>query len=461
MIIIQHEYGIFGGPDGEYIMELARSLNKPFLLVTHTVLPRPSVRQHEILSHLAGLAAGVLCMTQRSARLLSQIYQVRAERIYVVPHGVPDLSRKNRELLKKQHSWEKRKIITTFGLIGPGKGLEIGLKALAGLVEKYPQLLYLIVGATHPVLLRNEGERYRESIMQLVRDLKLEEHVVFDNRYLGDEELADYLYLSDIYLSPYPNPDSGSIIIDALPPHRFPRGKLGYMPQKFSLYGDLTISENLNFFASLYSLDPSTIQQRSREILRLTGLSGFENRMADNLSGGMKQKLALSSALLTRPQVMILDEPTYGVDPPSRKEFWQILYRLNQEGITIVISTPYMDEAELCHRVALLNGGQMLQCDSPSALKQIFAGQVVEVRADISDPYFFDDCRLVLDSSYYYHRFHLLTKEHPQVFQLLEEYAFNKDITELELKYISPGMEDVFAFLAEPRLGPERFGNQQ
>jgi glycosyltransferase involved in cell wall biosynthesis len=88
MIIIQHEYGIFGGPDGEYIMELARSLNKPFLLVTHTVLPRPSVRQHEILSHLAGLAAGVLCMTQRSARLLSQIYQVRAERIYVVPHGV-------------------------------------------------------------------------------------------------------------------------------------------------------------------------------------------------------------------------------------------------------------------------------------------------------------------------------------------------------------------------------------
>ena len=207
MIIIQHEYGIFGGPDGEYIMELARSLNKPFLLVTHTVLPRPSVRQHEILSHLAGLAAGVLCMTQRSARLLSQIYQVRAERIYVVPHGVPDLSRKNRELLKKQHSWEKRKIITTFGLIGPGKGLEIGLKALAGLVEKYPQLLYLIVGATHPVLLRNEGERYRESIMQLVRDLKLEEHVVFDNRYLGDEELADYLYLSDIYLSPYPNLD--------------------------------------------------------------------------------------------------------------------------------------------------------------------------------------------------------------------------------------------------------------
>lgn len=207
MLIIQHEYGIFGGPDGEYIIELAHELNKPFLLVTHTVLPNPSARQHQILSHLAGLAAGVFCMTERAGRLLSQIYEVRTERIYVVPHGVPDLSRKNRELLKEQRGWQNRKIITTFGLIGPGKGLEIGLKALAGVVEKHPQVLYVIAGATHPILLRNEGERYRESIIQLVRDLKLEEHVIFENRYLSDEELGDYLYLTDIYLSPYPNLD--------------------------------------------------------------------------------------------------------------------------------------------------------------------------------------------------------------------------------------------------------------
>lgn len=254
------------------------------------------------------------------------------------------------------------------------------------------------------------------------------------------------------------DPDSGTITIHDLPPHRFPRGKLGYMPQKFSLYGDLTISENINFFASLYCLDQPTIQQRSREMLSLTGLSGFENRLADNLSGGMKQKLALSSALMTRPELMILDEPTYGVDPQSRKEFWQILYRLNQEGITIVISTPYMDEAELCHRVALVNNGQLLQCNTPSALKQIFTGQVVEVGANISDPYFFDDCRQVIDSSYYYRRFHLWTKEHPELFPLLKEYAFNKAGADLELKYISPSMEDVFAFLAEPRLGSDRFG---
>ncbi|NLO21948.1 MAG: ABC transporter ATP-binding protein [Syntrophomonadaceae bacterium] len=256
------------------------------------------------------------------------------------------------------------------------------------------------------------------------------------------------------------DPDTGTITIDDVPTHRFPRSKLGYMPQKFSLYGDLTISENINFFASLYRLDKLTIQQRSQEMLSLTGLSGFENRLADNLSGGMKQKLALSSALMTRPELMILDEPTYGVDPESRKEFWQILYRLNQEGITIVISTPYMDEAELCHRVALVNTGQLLQCDTPSALKQIFAGQVVEVGANTSDPYFFDDCRQVIDSSYYYLRFHLWTERHPELFQLLKEYAFNKDGPDLEIKYISPSMEDVFAFLVEPRLGPDRFNAQ-
>lgn len=207
MLIIQHEYGIFGGLDGEYILELASELKKPFLLVTHTVLPNPSPGQHQVLSYLAQLAAGVLCMTERAKSLLSQIYAVKRERIFVVPHGVPAFSRQNRELLKARHGWHNRQIITTFGLIGPGKGLEMGLKALAQVVEKHPQVLYVIAGATHPVLLRNEGERYRESILQLVRDLKLEEHVVFENRYLSDEELGNYLYLTDIYLSPYPNLD--------------------------------------------------------------------------------------------------------------------------------------------------------------------------------------------------------------------------------------------------------------
>ncbi len=247
------------------------------------------------------------------------------------------------------------------------------------------------------------------------------------------------------------DPDTGSITIGGIPAPRFPRERLGYMPQKFSLYGDLTISENINFFASLYSLDKKTVRQRSEEMLRITGLSGFENRLADNLSGGMKQKLALTSALMTRPELMILDEPTYGVDPVSRKEFWQILYRLNENNITVLVSTPYMDEAELCHRVALVNSGQLIKCDSPTALKDLFIQRVVEVRADISDPYFFDDCMQVIDSSYYSKRFHLLLKDKQQAISLLRSYAVGRGVLDLNISYITPGMEDVFAFLAEPR----------
>ncbi len=246
--------------------------------------------------------------------------------------------------------------------------------------------------------------------------------------------------------------DMGTITVGGLPASRYPRERLGYMPQRFSLYGDLTIAENISFFASLYSLDKNITRQRSEEMLRITGLTGFENRLADNLSGGMKQKLALTSALMTRPELMVLDEPTYGVDPESRKEFWQILYRLNESGITILISTPYMDEAELCHRVALINSGKLVACDSPLGLKNLFDRQVVEVRAGIIDPYFFDLCPGVVDSSYYSKRFHLLVEVNEQIFDTLQEYALHKGFADITLNYISPSMEDVFAFLAEPRL---------
>ncbi|KUG02831.1 glycosyltransferase [hydrocarbon metagenome] len=207
MVIIQHEYGIFGGPDGEYIVDLATHLTKPYLLVTHTVLPHPSIKQKEILGKLAGLAAGVLCMTERSCRLLAEVYEVTPDKISVVPHGVPNFIKKSRLDLKDKYGLRDRSIITTFGLIGPGKGLELGIKALSRLVEEHPRLLYIIAGATHPVLLRNEGERYRDSVIKLVADLHLDDHVLFDNRFLDDDELGDYLYMTDIYLSPYPNLD--------------------------------------------------------------------------------------------------------------------------------------------------------------------------------------------------------------------------------------------------------------
>jgi len=144
------------------------------------------------------------------------------------------------------------------------------------------------------------------------------------------------------------------------------RETFGYMPQRFSLYGDLTVMENIYFYGSLYKLDKNTIRKRADDIMQLTNLFIFKSRLADNLSGGMKQKLALTCALVARPALLILDEPTFGVDPESRKEFWKILYQLNKDGMTILVSTPYMDEAELCKKVAFMDRGSVSQWIHPA-----------------------------------------------------------------------------------------------
>ena len=159
-------------------------------------------------------------------------------------------------------------------------------------------------------------------------------------------------------------------------------GNFGYMPQKFSLYGDLTVMENIHFFGALYNLERAVINQRADEILELTKLIKFKTRFADNLSGGMKQKLALTCALIPRPEMLFLDEPTIGVDPESRKEFWKIIYQLNREGITILVSTPYMDEAELCKVVAFMDRGKIVSVDTPAGLKKSFPFKIMEIKAD-------------------------------------------------------------------------------
>ena len=207
MVIIQHEYGVFGGDDGEYVIDFVNHLEKPFMMVTHTVLPHPTAGQKVILQILARKAAVVISMTRRSACLLEKVYAVHYEKITVIPHGVPLFERKDREGLKMFYGYTGRQVVTTFGLIGPSKGLEIGITAVKKLVEKHPDLLYIIAGRTHPVLLRKEGESYREKLLKMCSDLGLDNHVQFVNRFLEVEELGDYLYLTDVYLSPYPNRD--------------------------------------------------------------------------------------------------------------------------------------------------------------------------------------------------------------------------------------------------------------
>jgi ABC-2 type transport system ATP-binding protein len=158
------------------------------------------------------------------------------------------------------------------------------------------------------------------------------------------------------------------------------KGRIGYMAQQFSLYGDLTVQENLNFFADIFGVRGQERRERIARLLEFARLTEFTDRRAAHLSGGMKKKLALASSLIHRPEVLYLDEPTTGVDPVSRREFWDILSDLHIEGVTILVSTPYMDEAERCSRVGLLYHGQLVVCDTPHRVKSLVEGELVEVR---------------------------------------------------------------------------------
>jgi len=157
------------------------------------------------------------------------------------------------------------------------------------------------------------------------------------------------------------------------------REALGYMPQQYSLYGDLSVEENLRFFAHMFCLSPAAYRERRERLLGITRLARFVDRRADALSGGMYKKLALACALLPRPRLLLMDEPTNGVDPVSRRELWAMLFELAGEGMAIVVSTPYMDEAARCHRVALLHQGRLLLEGAPAQLLAAFGEEVFHV----------------------------------------------------------------------------------
>jgi ABC-2 type transport system ATP-binding protein len=155
---------------------------------------------------------------------------------------------------------------------------------------------------------------------------------------------------------------------------------IGYMAQQFNLYSDLSVQENLSFFADIFGVRGGERRERIKQLLRFARLTEFTGRRAAHLSGGMKKKLALACSLIHRPEILYLDEPTTGVDPVSRREFWDILSDLHIEGVTILVSTPYMDEAERCSRVGLMYQGQLIVCDTPKRLKELVEGQLIEMR---------------------------------------------------------------------------------
>jgi len=226
------------------------------------------------------------------------------------------------------------------------------------------------------------------------------------------------------------------------------KAQIGYVPQKFSLYGDLTVMENIRVIGALYGADKKRINELGTEILAFTNLLPFKDRLADNLSGGMKQKLALAAGLMHRPQVFFLDEPTTGVDPVSRREFWQMLYRLNKEGMTIFVSTPYMDEAELCTQVAFMNQGQLVACDTPTRLKATYPFRLLELKAEGKQiKKILAECP-ILDINAFGDHYHLVTAPNAEVNLSVEAALQAAGVAGYALREIPPTLEDIFVHLA-------------
>jgi len=179
--------------------------------------------------------------------------------------------------------------------------------------------------------------------------------------------------------------DAGRVTVDGIDVGADPeaaKAHVSYMPQRFGLYEDLTVDENIRFYADLFGIPREVREERAARLLAASGMIEFRRRLAGQLSGGMKQKLGLTCSLIHTPRILLLDEPTTGVDPVSRRDFWRILYSLREEGVTILVATAYLDEAERCTRLALLHHGRMMYCDTPAALKQHMPGTMVEIATD-------------------------------------------------------------------------------
>ncbi len=202
---LQHEYGIYGGDCGERVLDFAERLAAPLIVTFHTVLSDPSDLQRRILERLAALASQCMVMSQHARELLMDRYGVERERITVIPHGAPERPFGRQEQFKSTMGLSGRKVLMTFGLLGPGKGIETMIAAMPAVVARHPEAIYRIVGATHPRLVASEGEAYRERLEALAAELGVADNVVFDNRFLETGELLDQLEACDIYVTPYPN----------------------------------------------------------------------------------------------------------------------------------------------------------------------------------------------------------------------------------------------------------------
>ncbi len=243
-------------------------------------------------------------------------------------------------------------------------------------------------------------------------------------------------------------PDSGTAQIGSyniLKESKKIKQDIGYMPQRFSLYGDLTVLENLEFYAEVYQISKKERKEKIESLLEFSNLTKHSYKLADQLSGGMKQKLALSCNLIHTPKYLLLDEPTIGVDPVARREFWKILFELREQGTTIFISTPYMDEAERCDEVGLMNKGRIVKKDIPSNIINNFDKHILCVYSDenhIARNLALEE-KYVMDAYMLGEGLHIVVDDLDYASEKLKE-KFNNKIIVSSIKETAPSLEDVF-----------------
>ena len=247
-------------------------------------------------------------------------------------------------------------------------------------------------------------------------------------------------------------PDSGSASVngfDVVSEYKEIRNRVGYMPGRFSLYQDLTVEENLNFFATVFNTTIEENYELIKDIYRQ--IEPFKKRRAGKLSGGMKQKLALSCALIHKPSVLFLDEPTTGVDPVSRKEFWGMLKKLKAQGITILVSTPYMDEAGLCDRIALIQNGQFLKIDTPNDIIKQYENKLWAIQSDSMYKLLKDlrENEMTRNCFAFGDKHHVSIDNTNFTVSGLSDYLVQKGHTNIEIREIEPTIEDCFMKLSQ------------
>lgn len=205
VLCVQHEFGIFGGPAGSYVLPLLRDSRIPVVTTLHTVLSTPDIDQRKVMDEVIRRSDRLVVMAKRGEDILRETYGVDPAKIDVIPHGIPDIAFADTTSFKASLGFSGRTVLLTFGLLGPGKGIEYAIQALPGIVAKHPEVTYLILGATHPHLVAREGEKYRRSLEALARECGVEDHVVFEDRFVTLDDLKHYISATDIYLTPYPN----------------------------------------------------------------------------------------------------------------------------------------------------------------------------------------------------------------------------------------------------------------